>query len=210
MTLPIEPDLQKLIEEAREFTKDVWPPNGTHLVDRLADALERAVGGAQGPVEDDPFCVPATPEFIADRALMWLKTSPAAWRSMASDMRYQGSPMDPDAPAEGDVNYDDGYAEALLWCAGALEKNFRDAKISELAAALKAEVAARERAEEANEVLRTVAGSAARVFRHYERLHFSKGTPDGDEKARVNANNAEKIEAALAHHKDQGGEDREA
>lgn len=29
-----------LIAEAREWTKDVYPPNGAHLVDRLADALE--------------------------------------------------------------------------------------------------------------------------------------------------------------------------
>lgn len=31
--------IEKLLAEADDWTKDVWPPNGTHLVDRLAEAL---------------------------------------------------------------------------------------------------------------------------------------------------------------------------
>ncbi len=46
-------------------------------------------------------------------------------------------------------------------------------------------------------VLRGPLESAAKQFRHYENLHRSKGTHDGDEKALVNGNFAEMCEAAL-------------
>lgn len=41
-----------LIEEAREWTRDVEPPNGTHLVDRLADELETSRAQLQSSADE--------------------------------------------------------------------------------------------------------------------------------------------------------------
>ena len=54
------------------------------------------------------------------------------------------------------------------------------------------------------EGLERAARYAAAWFREYENLHAAKGTADGDRKALLNADRADRIEAALAYVSENG------